>query len=259
MFDQQTAMRASERAFHALTWQHGARPAQREAEFRSHVLPHRVNIPQAEATLVQLIGELPLKRRVVQPKQYVFEAGQPRQSLFLVRGGCVKTTVASADGREQITGFRMSGDVLGLDALDMSTYACNAVALDIGEVWELPHAQLRDAGADFQRALNTVLTREVRRDGRWMLALGTLGADQRVATFLLDLASRMAALGFSAHRLLLRMTRAEIGNYLAIKLETVTRALSRLQAQGLIAVCGRQIHIEDAAGLRSTLEASARN
>lgn len=269
MFDQQSALHARDIPFGAQAWQHDARPAQRDVATRCRELPRRVNVarvnaplidaPLIEASLAQLIGELPLKRRVVQPRQYVFEAGQPRQALLLVHAGCVKTTVTSADGREQITSFRMRGDVLGLDSLDLSTYACNAIALDISEVWELPHAQLRDAAAHVQRALNTALARELRRDGRWMLVQGTLAAEQRVATFLLDLSARMSMMGFSAHCLMLRMTRAEIGNYLAIKLETVTRALGRLQARGLIAVHGREIRIEDAAGLRSTLEATTRS
>jgi CRP/FNR family transcriptional regulator len=211
--------------------------------------PQKLHMPALET----LLQGLPLVRRRVQAKQHVFRAGQPRQSLFLIHAGIFKTCVLSEDGREKITGFRMRGDVLGLDSLGMGSYACDAVALDVGEVWELPYAQLCESVPEFQQKLTATLASEIRRDWGWMLAMGTLTAEQRVITFLLDLATRLEALGFSASRLLLRMTRAELGNFLALQLETVTRALSHLHAQGLIGVERREIRIENPAGLRAML------
>jgi CRP/FNR family transcriptional regulator, anaerobic regulatory protein len=208
--------------------------------------------------LEAILARMPMQRRRVHSKQSLFRAGQPRQSLFYVHAGCFKTCLVSEDGREKITGFRMRGDLLGLDALDMTTYACDAVALDVGEVWELPYAQLRDASPEFRDSITAMLAGEIRRDWNWMLALGTLGANQRVVTFLLDLSGRLAAMGFSPRQLMLRMTRAELGNFLALKLETVTRALSRLQAQGLIGVDGRQISIVDAPGFHPLLQEGGR-
>lgn len=215
--------------------------------------PSRVQHRFAATGFETLVQELPLHRRRVCAKEYVFRAGQPRQSLFLIHAGFFKTSVVSEDGREKVTGFRLRGDLLGLDALDMQIYACDAMALDIGEVWELPYAQLRDSLPDFQERLTSVLASEIRRDWGWMLAVGTLSAEQRVVSFLLDLASRLEALGFSSRSLMLRMTRADLGNFLALQLETVTRALSHLQAKGMIGVDGRQIRIEDPAGLRAML------
>jgi CRP/FNR family transcriptional regulator len=203
--------------------------------------------------LETLVEGLPLQRRRLRARQYLFRAGQPRSALFLIHAGFFKTCVISADGREKITGFRMRGDLLGIDALDMPTYACDVIALDVGEVWELPVAQLRDRLPDFQERLTALLAGEIRRDWGWMLALGTLTADQRVIAFLLDFAARLERLGFSARSLLLHMTRAELGNFLSLQLETVTRALSRLQAQGLIGVERREIRIEDPARLRAMM------
>lgn len=206
--------------------------------------------------IATLVAGLPLQRLRVRAKQYVFRAGERRQSLFLVHAGCFKTCVISPDGREKITGFRLRGDLLGMDALDMPCYACNAISLDVGEVWELPVAQLRDSLPDFQQRLTATLASEIRRDWGWMLAVGTLSAEQRVITFLLDLAARLETLGFSARSLTLRMTRADLGNFLALQLETVTRALSHLQALGLIGVERRQIRIEDPTGLHAMLGAA---
>lgn len=203
--------------------------------------------------IATLVAGLPLQRRRMRPRQYVFRAGERRQSLYLIHAGCFKTCVISQDGREKITGFRLRGDLLGMDALDMPVHACDAMSLDVGEVWELPVTQLRDSLPDFQQRLTAVLASEIRRDWGWMLALGTLSAQQRVITFLLDLATRLEALGFSSRCLMLRMTRADLGNFLALQLETVTRALSHLQSLGLIAVERRQIRIEDPDGLRAML------
>lgn len=203
--------------------------------------------------IATLVAGLPLQRRRMHAKQYVFRAGLPRQSLFLVHAGFFKTCVLSEDGREKITGFRLRGDLLGMDALDMPAYTCDAISLDVGEVWELPYAQLRDSLPQFQERLTAVLASEIRRDWGWMLALGTLTAEQRVIAFLLDLAARMEALGFSARCLMLRMSRADLGNFLALQLETVTRALSRLQALGMIGVDRRQIRIRNPAALRGML------
>lgn len=200
-----------------------------------------------------LVQDLPLQRRKLRARQYLFRAGQPRHSLYLIHAGFFKASVTSADGREKITGFRMRGDLLGIDALDMPTHTCDAMALDVGEVWELPMNLLRARLPEFQERLTLSLASEIRRDWGWMLALGTLTADQRVVAFLLDFAARLERLGFSARCLMLRMTRAELGNFLSLQLETVTRALSRLQAQGLIAVERREIRIENPTGLRGLL------
>jgi CRP/FNR family transcriptional regulator len=212
----------------------------------------------ALSAMEALVRTLPLQRRRLKAKQYVFRAGQPRHALHLIHAGVFKTSVLSEDGREKITGFRLRGEMLGLDAIDMATYACDAVALDVGEIWELPCAQLRETVPEFQELLTAALASEIRRDWGWMLALGTLAAEQRVAAFLLDLTARLGALGFSPRCMTLRMTRADVGNFLSLQLETVVRALSHLQALGLIRIERREIRIENPAGLAATLSASPR-
>jgi CRP/FNR family transcriptional regulator, anaerobic regulatory protein len=210
--------------------------------------------------LEALGATLRLQRRRVIAKQALFHAGQPAHALYLIHAGSFKTSVVSPDGREKITGFRMRGDLLGLDALGTPTYACDAIALDLGEVWELPCAQLDAFGTDLPRLreqLTAALAREIRRDWHWMLSVGTLNAEQRVAAFLIDLAERQRQLGYSARQLMLRMTRADLGNFLALQLETVTRALSRLQATGLIGVDGREVTIERPDALQLLLAPTA--
>jgi len=199
----------------------------------------------ASSRIEQLFRAESAQRRRLRAHETLFRAGQPRHALYFVHAGCVRTSILTDDGREKITGFRLRGELLGLDAIDMQTYACDAVSLDVGEVLELPIARLQRASSALHECITSTLAAEIRRDWRWMLATGSLSADQRVAEFLVDMGKRLETLGFSPRQLLLRMTRAEIGNFLALTLETVTRALTRLQERGLIDVRGRNIGILD--------------
>lgn len=215
-------------------------------------LPTRTDAP----SLSTLVRDLPLRRRILRSKEHVFRCGQPRHALYLIHAGIFKTSILSEDGREKITGFRLRGDLLGLDSLDMARYTCDAVALDVGQVWELQCDDLRQRLPAFEDALTAALAAEIRRDWHWMLAVATLSAEQRVVTFLMDLASRLGALGFSPQRMTMRMTRADLGNFLGLKLETVVRALSRLQALGLIRIEGHEIGILDFDRLSARLAGS---
>jgi len=200
-------------------------------------------------------------RRKLTPGQYLYRAGQAFQALYLVHAGFLKSRVVSADGREQITGFHLRGELLAVDAIGTATHGCDVIALDYTEVWELPYPPVLHACMripELQARLTAALAGEIRRDRNWMLALGTLDAEQRVALFLLDLAQRYQALGFSPSHFVLRTTRAEMGSFLALKHETVTRALSHLHAQGHIEVERREVRIKDAAALARLAGGSAR-
>ncbi len=196
------------------------------------------------------LQQLGLPRKLVHRKDTLFRSGQSASAVYMVRSGYFKMSVLSEDGREKITGFRMRGDLLGLDSLGISHHGCEAIALDVGEVLELPCAMLSARLPEFQSWLTMRMACEIRRDWAWMLATSTLGAEQRVVAFLLDLADRQRALGYSAEQVMLHMTRAEIGNFLGLQLETVTRALSHLDAIGLITVDRREIRMRDLDGLR---------
>ncbi len=206
---------------------------------------------------IELFGvELALPRRRLKAGQHLFRAGQPMHALYRVHGGCLRSSMLSEDGRERANAFPMRGDLLGLDSLGLRSYSCDIVALDVAEVWEIPIARIDELSArhpGFREGLTAALTAEIRRSGQWMLGLCSYNAEQRVVAFLLDLAERQRALGYSAHDLTLRMTRADLGSFLALQLETVTRVLSRLATLGLIEVARRQVRLIDSAALRSLL------
>ena len=208
----------------------------------------------------RLREHVPVFRRKIRAGQYVYRAGQPFHALYLVHVGCYKTTDLAGDGREQVTGFRMRGDLIGVESIGLSTYACDAIALEDGEVWELPYPPVLNACfgmPDMHARFTAAMAEEIRRDRAWMLALGTLSAEQRVAAFLIDIARRCAALGFSERHFILRMSRADMANYLALKHETVSRALSHLQEIGCIAVQRREVKVLDAESLAALATGSA--
>ncbi len=164
----------------------------------------------------------------------------------------------NSDGREQVTGFQMTGELLGLDGIGSGRYNGNAVALEDSEVCVLPFATIESLGREIpavQRNLHSVLSREIVRDHGVMMLLGSMSAEERLAAFLLNLSRRFTARGYSASDFHLRMTREEIGSYLGLKLETVSRLFSRFQAEGLIEVAQKHVRIVHAEGLERLLQA----
>lgn len=192
------------------------------------------------------LDELVNRRRPVKRNTYLYRDNAPLQSLYAVRSGCLKTSVSHADGREQVAGFHLPGDLMGLDAIGSGRHVCDAVALDDCEVCEMPLDTLESLSRQIpslQQHFHRILSREIVRDHGMMLLLGSMRAEERLAAFLINLSQRFAARGYSASEFLLRMTREEIGSYLGLKLETVSRALKRMQGKGLIDVRNRQIRI----------------
>ncbi len=202
--------------------------------------------------LDQLVGA----RRALKRGEVLFHAGDRFDSLYAVRTGFFKTRISSEDGRDQVTGFQMAGELLGLDGISEDRHSCDAVALEDSQVCQIPYARLEELShkvTDLQRQFHRVMSREIVRDHGVMLLLGGMRAEARLAAFVLNLTQRLQARGFSATSLVLRMTREEIGSYLGLKLETVSRAFSRFQEDGLLEVKQRDIRVLDEPGLRRLL------
>jgi CRP/FNR family transcriptional regulator len=202
--------------------------------------------------LDRLTGMVATRRRVRRGEP-LFRAGDRFDAVYPIRLGFFKTRVSSDDGREQVTGFPMPGDILGFDAISAGAFQCDAIALEDAEVCVVPFDRLESLSREFtplQRQLHRVLSREIVRDQGVMMLLGTMRAEQRIATFVLNLSQRFAQRGFSPREFILRMTREEIGNYLGLKLETVSRTFSKLQEEGVIAVDQKRLTLVDTNRLR---------
>ena len=172
-----------------------------------------------------------IQRRVVHAGDVIYQAGQRFDCLYVLNSGFFKIVNLASDGREQVVGLHYRGDWLGLDGIADGHYGCDAVAMDTGEVWAIRYDALLRASLArpaLLTMLHEAMSREIGRDRDSMLSLCTLPADARVADFLRNFADAMAQRGLRTDQITLRMTRAEIGNYLGMTLETVSRALSRL-------------------------------
>ena len=211
-------------------------------------------------TLKMLNDKLAPQRRVVHAGDVLYQAGERFANLYILNSGFCKIVNLSPDGREQVVGLKFRGDWLGFDGIAHGQYSCDAVAMDTGEVWVIRYDALLAACAA-QPALLTVLheamSREIARDRDSLMSVCTLPADARVADFLRYWADSLAKRGMRTDQITLRMTRAEIGNYLGMTLETVSRALSKLARGKVIAFAEkgrRDVHIPDVSALSAFVQ-----
>ena len=202
-------------------------------------------------------GRLAALRRKVVRGERLFQAGDRFESVYAVWTGFFKTCVASKDWREQVTGFQMGGEMIGLDGIGSFRHEVDAVALEDSQVCVIPFSDLELLAHEvpsLQQQLHRAMSREIVRSHGVMLLLGSMYAEERLAAFLLNLTNRLQENGFSASTVVLRMSREEIGSYLGLKLETVSRTFSKFQANGLLFVRHRQIRVTDPVGLQQLLE-----
>jgi CRP/FNR family transcriptional regulator, anaerobic regulatory protein len=187
--------------------------------------------------------------------EHVFREGDPFEAIAAVRAGTVKTYVIDRDGHEQVLGFHLPGEVIGLNAIDGDRYPCNAVALDTVMLCRFSFPKISVLAArlpGLQQHLFRLMSRDI---GRASLLAGDYSADQRMAAFLIGLSQRLAARGFSPDRFQLTMARTDIANYLRLAPETVSRVLKRFQDDGLLQVDRRELELLDRKQLE-TLAAS---
>ncbi len=186
----------------------------------------------------------------------IYRAGEPFDALYAVRAGFFKTTVLLEDGRDQVTGFYMGGELLGMDGIGTEKHTCDAVALEDSEVCIIPFRRLEELSREMhnlQHHFHKVMSREIVRDHGVMMLLGSMRAEERLAAFLVNLSQRFLARGYSPSEFYLRMTREEIGSYLGLKLETVSRVFSRFQDEGMLSVQQKHVRIIDIPRLRALM------
>jgi len=192
-------------------------------------------------------------RTRLKKQQTLYRAGEPFQALYAIRSGSLKTTVLAEDGREQMAGYHMLGEIIGFDGIGTDRHGCEAIALEDTEVCALPFISIEVLARTMpalQHNLHQVMSREITRNQGAMLFLGSMRAEERLALFLLNLAERYQIRGYSSTDYVLRVTREEIGSYLGLKLETVSRLFSRFQLEGLVHVQGRGVKLLDSVRLR---------
>ena len=206
------------------------------------------------------LDELVTLRRRIKRGSALFSNGDKFSALYAIRVGFFKTCVTTEGGRDQVTGFQMAGEIMGLDGIVGDRHTCDAVALEDAEVCVMPYDRIEDLSRDvpaLQTHVHRIMSREIVRDHGVMLLLGSMRAEERLAAFLLNLVQRLQARGFSSSELVLRMTREEIGSYLGLKLETVSRTFSKFAEDGIVEVKQRHVRILSSDALRAIVNAPA--
>jgi CRP/FNR family transcriptional regulator len=189
--------------------------------------------------------------------EFLYRVGDPFRSLFAIRTGSTKTCEIAADGSVQITGFHLPGELLGIDAISSDKHPCDVIALETTEVCELPFGKLETLARELpglQHQLFRLMSRELADEEAQLLMLGRMKAEERLATFLLSFSKRYHLLGHSPVDLHLPMSRQDLGDYLGLALETVSRLFSRFQEEQLITVHGRNVKLLNVARLRGVTE-----
>ncbi|VTU27699.1 Anaerobic regulatory protein [Variovorax sp. PBL-H6] len=216
---------------------------------------------QRIANALELLeSNVAIHRRIVRTGDSVYQVGQPFACLYVINSGFFKMVNLSGEGREQVVGLHFKGDWLGLDGIAAGRYGCDAIAMDTGEVWAIRYDALLQAALRtpaLLTALHEAMSRELTRDHESLLSLCTLPADARVAGFLRYWADALAQRGLRTDQITLHMTRAEIGNYLGMTLESVSRAFSRLARGDVIRFMEkgrRDIHIPKVEALTSFIQ-----
>lgn len=205
--------------------------------------------------LMLLRDRLEPQRRIVHAGEVIYRAGEKFANLYILNTGFFKITKLAADGREQVVGLKFRGDWVGFDGIAGGSYGCEAVAMDTGELWTIRYDALLAACVTCPELLATLhgaMSREMGRDRDSLMSVCTLPADARVAEFLRSFAESLAQCGLRSDQIALRMTRAEIGNYLGMTLESVSRALSRMAREKVIAFAEkgrRDVRIPDVRAL----------
>ena len=192
-------------------------------------------------------------RKKIKRGETLYHNGDRFNNLYAIRTGFFKTCITSEDGRDQVTGFQMAGEVIGLDGIVNDQHTCDAVALEDAEICAMPFALIEDLSREvnaLQHHVHKIMSREIVREHGVMLLLGSMRAEERLAAFLLNLAQRLHARGFSQSELILRMTREEIGSFLGLKLETISRTFSRFVEEGIVEVKQRHVRIVNTTALQ---------
>ena len=194
------------------------------------------------------LGSIIKRTRKLKKGDFLYRVGDPLSSLYAVSKGSIKTCELSASGQIQITGFHLTGELVGVDGISTERHHCDAIALEPTELCELPYEDLESVShkvPSLQHQLFKLLSREIVQDGELLLMVGKMNAEERLATSLLSFSRRYARLGLSGTQFRLSMSRQDLGDYLGLALETVSRLFSRFQDEGLLHIEGRNVEILD--------------
>lgn len=197
---------------------------------------------------VERLDNIVKRNRPLHRGDYLFRSGERFRSLYVVKTGSVKTYAPNEEGGEQVLGFHLPGEIIGLDAIENESHACSAKVLETSAICEVPFARFEELSSSIpslQHQMYRLLSKEISHDTEMLLLLGKKSAEERLATFLLSMSRRLRTRGLCATDFYLSMSRHEIGNYLGLAVETVSRLFTRFQDEGLLKVDRKHVELLD--------------
>jgi CRP/FNR family transcriptional regulator, anaerobic regulatory protein len=207
-----------------------------------------------ESDDIQQLDDIIQRSKPLQKNQHLYREGDDFQSVFAVRSGTLKAYKTTDDGREQVTGFYFPGEILGMDGISNNSHASSAKALETAAICEIPFTSLERLSAlmpNLQRHFFQLMSHEITEDQQLITLLSKNSADERVAALMLSISGRNARRKLSATQFRLPMSRVDIGNYLGLTVETVSRVFSRMQKMDILRVDNKEIEILDSQGLKN--------
>lgn len=186
------------------------------------------------------------RSRPLHKGEYLFNSGEAFTSIYAVRSGSIKTFSESEQGDEQITGLYLPGELIGMDAIHNGQHPCSAIALETTSLCEMPFDTLEDLSSkipELHHQLFRVMSKEIANDQTLLMLMAQKSADERLAAFLVNLSTRLKARNFSETEFNLSMSRKDIGNYLGLTIETISRTFSRFQSDGILSTQRKYVNI----------------
>lgn len=209
---------------------------------------------------VDRLDSIVKRSRPLHRGDHLFRSGERFRSLYVVKTGSVKTYTPSEEGGEQVLGFHLPGEIIGLDAIDQDAHACSAKVLETSAICEVPFQRFEELAAaipSLQHSMYRLLSKEIGHDAEMLLLLGKKNAEERLAAFLVSMSQRLSKRGLSPTDFYLSMSRHEIGNYLGLAVETVSRLFTRFQDEGLVRVDRKHVELLDLASIEQIAGSAA--
>lgn len=207
-----------------------------------------------EGIQLNLMDQLVKRIKPLKKGEYLYHTGDEFKGLYAIQSGALKTMGLTVEGKEQVTGFHLEGELVGMDAVDENQHPCNAIALENTEVCLIPFDKLQDLAQEVPKLMHDlarIMSREILREEKTLIMLGSTTAEQRLAMFLMNLYKRQLRRGGNENQLKLQMTRQDIGNYLGLAFETVSRHINHFQEEQLLKIENRKITFLDLATLEA--------
>ena len=206
-----------------------------------------------ESSDIDRLDQIVSRSKPYHRNDYLFREGDEFKGIYAVKTGSIKTYVSREDGSDQVLGFHLPGEIIGLDAIEAGVHGCTAKILETTAVCLIPYDKLEKLSGEIpslQHQMFRLMSREISNESNMLVLLGKKNADERLATFLLSLSQRYKQRGFSSHEFNLSMSRNEIGNYLGLAVETISRLFTRFQDEGILRVERKHVELIDLEALK---------